>query len=57
MHDGIFETVACETHGKNSAWYALYVAGESGEVECNVYGGTFVAASKYAAFIGNSAVT
>lgn len=54
VHDGIFETVACETHGKNSAWYALYVAGESGEVECNVYGGTFVAASKYAAFIGNS---
>ena len=54
VHDGTFETVACESHGKNSAWYALYVAGESGEVECNVYGGTFVAASKYAAYIGNS---
>lgn len=54
VHDGTFETVACEIHGKNSAWYALYVAGESGEVECNVYGGTFVAASKYAAYIGNS---
>ncbi len=54
VHDGTFKTVACETHGKNSAHYALYVAGESGEVECNVYGGTFVAASKYAAYIGNS---
>lgn len=56
VHNGTFETVGCENakHGINSAWYALYVAGESGEVECNVYGGTFTAASKYAAYIGNS---
>ena len=54
IHDGTFTTVGCDKHGVNSAWYALYVAGESGQVSTTVYGGTFTSASKYAAFIGNS---
>ncbi len=53
IHNGKFETVGCDVHGVNSAWYALYVAGESGEVETHVYGGTFKSASKYAMLIGN----
>ena len=54
IHDGTFTTVGCDKHGVNSAWYALYVAGESGQVSTTVYGGTFTSASKYAAYIGNS---
>lgn len=55
IYDGTFETVACDKHSTgNSAFYALYVAGESGEVVCNVHGGTFKSISKVAAFIGNS---
>ena len=55
IHDGTFETVSCANHSNGStAHYALYVAGESGVVECNVYGGTFKSVSKVAAYIGNS---
>lgn len=55
IYDGTFETVACDKHlNGSSAFYALYVAGESGEVVCNVHGGTFKSISKVAAFIGNS---
>ena len=55
MRDGEFKTVACDKHSNgSSAFYALYVAGESGEVECNVYGGEFTSISKVAAFVGNS---
>ena len=55
IHDGTFETVPCANHSNGStAHYALYVAGESGVVECNVYGGTFKSVSKVAAYIGNN---
>lgn len=55
IYDGTFETVSCDKHlNGSSAFYALYVAGESGEVVCNVHGGTFKSISKVAAFIGNS---
>lgn len=55
IHDGTFETVSCDKHpNATTAWYALYIAGESGEVESHVYGGTFTSASKYAVYIGNS---
>lgn len=55
IYDGTFETVACDKHPTgNSAYYALYVAGESGEVVCNVHGGIFKSISKVAAYIGNS---
>lgn len=55
IYDGTFETVACDKHPNgNSAYYALYVAGESGKVLCNVHEGTFKSISKVAAFIGNS---
>ncbi|MCI7658439.1 S-layer homology domain-containing protein [Anaerotignum sp.] len=55
IYDGTFETVACDKHlNGSSAFYALYVAGESGKVLCNVHGGTFKSISKVAAFIGNS---
>lgn len=55
IYDGTFETVACDKHPNgSSAYYALYVAGESGKVLCNVHGGTFKSISKVAAFIGNS---
>ena len=55
VQDGEFKTVACDKHSNgSSAFYALYVAGESGEVECNVYGGEFTSISKVVAFVGNS---
>ena len=53
--DGSFTTVPCKNHlAGNTAFYALYIAGESGEVESNIYGGTFESATRVAAFIGNS---
>ena len=33
---------------------ALYNAGESGQVTCHVYGGTFTSASKVAVYVGNN---
>ena len=55
IRDGSFTTVACAQHPTgNSAFYALYIAGESGEVESNIYGGTFTSATKVAALIGNT---
>lgn len=55
IHDGKFETVSCENHPDgSSAWYALYVAGESGVAKCTVYGGEFKALTKYAVYVGNS---
>lgn len=54
IHDGTFETISCANHSNDTAFYALYVAGESGVVECNVYGGTFKSVSKVAAYIGNN---
>ncbi len=54
IHDGTFRTVPCAVHGGNSAFYALYIAGESGQVTCHVYGGTFTSASKVAVYVGNN---
>ena len=55
IQDGSFKTVPCSKQPDGStAFYALYIAGESGEVESNIYGGTFESASRVAAFIGNS---
>lgn len=55
IYNGTYETVSCEKHtGGGTAFYALYVSGESGKVECNVYGGTFTAVTKQAAFVGNN---
>lgn len=53
IYGGTFETVACPIHGTGSAFYALYVAGEVGQVEAHIYGGTFTSISKVAALIGN----
>lgn len=55
IYSGSYETTACVKHPTGgSAYYALYVAGESSEVTCNVYGGTFKSVTKVAALIGNS---
>lgn len=55
IYSGSYETTACVKHPNGgSAYYALYVAGESSEVTCNVYGGTFKSVTKVAALIGNS---
>lgn len=55
IYGGEFETVACPKHPNgSSAFYALYVAGETGEVKAEIYGGTFTSATKAAAYIGNS---
>ncbi len=53
IYGGTFETVACPIHGTGPAFYALYVAGEVGQVEAHIYGGTFISISKVAALIGN----
>lgn len=51
---GTFTAHACETHGAKNAFYALYVAGEEGEVKCVVYDGTFTSEGNYAAaLVGN----
>ena len=55
IRDGEFKTAPCKNHPTgNTAFYALYVAGESGKVETNIYGGTFTSSTKAAAYIGNS---
>lgn len=53
VKSGSFETVACEEHGKDTAHYALYVAGEKGDSKAIVTGGTFKSVSKTAVLIGN----
>lgn len=55
IYDGEFSTVACKVHSNGStAFYALYVAGESGKVETHIYGGEFKSESKVAVYVGNS---
>lgn len=50
---GTFTTVK-DTEGNDAcAYYAIYIAGEVGEVEAHVYGGTFKSASKVAILVGN----
>lgn len=59
IRGGTFTTVACSTgtadNCKNgaTAHYAVYIAGEFGEVETRIYGGTFTSASKVAINVGN----
>lgn len=54
VKDGTFKTVACEHSptGKYS-FYALYIAGEVGEVEAHISGGTYTSASRVAILCGN----
>ena len=52
IHDGDFKTVLCPKE-HDSAFYALYVAGESYKNAATVYGGTFTAATREALHVGN----
>lgn len=52
VKNGTFETVACE-HGNNTAFYALYIAGERGVVDATISGGTFKSATRVAVSVGN----
>ena len=58
IKDGTFQTVACTGKADNcqnggTAHYALYVAGEDGNVETRVLGGEFKSVSKSAIYVGN----
>lgn len=59
VKNGTFKTVACTTGQATSctnggtAHYAIYCAGERGQVKATVSGGTFTSASKVAVFVGN----
>ena len=52
VKDGTFETVLCE-HASNAAFYALYIAGERGQVSATISGGTFKSATRVAVNVGN----
>lgn len=52
VKNGTFETVTCE-HGNNTAFYALYIAGERGVVDATISGGTFKSATRVAVSVGN----
>ena len=53
IYNGSYETILCETHGGDKAFYAGYFTGESYKTSTNIYGGTFRSASKNALQIGN----
>ena len=52
VKDGTFETIICE-HDNNTAFYALYIAGERGVVNATITGGTFKSATRVAVSVGN----
>ena len=52
VKNGTFETVTCK-HGNNTAFYALYIAGERGVVDATISGGTFKSATRVAVSVGN----
>ena len=54
VYDGTFATTSCE-HGESGeySFYALYIAGEEGEVEAHIYGGNYTAAYRVALLCGN----
>lgn len=54
VYDGEFTTVACE-HSESgaTAFYAIYIAGETGNATASIYGGTYTAVSKAAIMVGN----
>ncbi len=54
IYNGVYKTVACETHGEGSAFYAGYFTGESYKTSTTIYGGTFQAVSRAAVQVGNS---
>ena len=41
INGGTFKSVACATHGTSATFYALYAAGETGKVQCDIHGGHF----------------
>lgn len=53
IYNGSYETILCETHGGDKAFYAGYFTGESYKTSTNIYGGTFQSASRNALQIGN----
>ena len=44
----------CPRNPNHASYYALYIAGGSGEVNCNIYGGTFISENTHAAHVGNN---
>lgn len=54
IYDGEFKTVVCsECTNPAKSFYGLYIAGETGEVEAHVYGGTYQSAGYSAVLCGN----
>lgn len=53
IRSGTVETVKC-AQNHNTAFHALYVAGEQGETCCAVYGGSFTAANRACVQLGLS---
>ena len=56
IYNGYYKTIQCpENDAHTSTFYALYIAGESGEVACNVYGGTYTTEGSHSAvLVGNN---
>ena len=56
VYDGEFETTGCE-HSQvgGTSFYAIYIAGERGEVEAHIYGGDFTALYRQALYVANTA--
>lgn len=52
INGGTFTTLTCE-HGSGPAFYAVYIAGETGNATATINGGTFKSASKQAIWVGN----
>lgn len=51
---GTFKTTTCEhTSNGSASYYALYIAGEEGEVEAHISGGTYTSAYQVAVLCGN----
>ena len=51
---GTFKTTTCEhTPNGSASYYALYIAGEEGEVEAHISGGTYTSAYQVAVLCGN----
>ena len=54
INGGTFKSVACATHGTSATFYALYAAGETGKVQCDIHGGHFETEGRVTAVsIGN----
>lgn len=54
VNAGTFKTVACSKHSTgNTAFYPIYIAGETGAATATINGGTYISASKQAIWVGN----